>query len=246
MSIVMFGNVTNNYSKNLLLRTMNYKIIKKFEDILFSSIIILIFSPILLLCLIISLIIQGWPIFYVSKRMVGLNKEIKIYKFRTMVKDAKDAKYGLEEKYMKNGYLDIPLESEVYTKFGRILEKTQLVEVPQMFSVLFGSLSIVGNRPLPKKNIELLKSNHPDLWKDRFKSPAGITGVSQIVGKFALTSLERLELECLYSKVYMEGNILKADAYIFFSTIILLLLHDSVAYRSFDSAKNVLLSCLNK
>ncbi|MBT4434871.1 hypothetical protein HOD02_01015, partial [bacterium] len=99
---------------------MNYKIIKKFEDIIFSSIIILTFSPILLLCLIISLIIQGWPIFYVSKRMVGLSKEIKICKFRTMVKDAKDAKYGLEEKYMKNGYLDIPLESEVYTKFGRI------------------------------------------------------------------------------------------------------------------------------
>jgi len=189
---------------------------------------------------------QGWPIFYVSKRMVGLNKEIKIFKFRTMVKDAKSEKYGLEEKYMINGFLDIPLDSEVYTKIGRILERTQLVEVPQMFSVLFGSLSIVGNRPLPKKNIELLKNSHPGLWKERFNSPAGITGISQVVGKFSLSSKERLELECLYSKVYLDGNILKADAYIFFSTIILLLLHDSVAYRSYDSAKNILLSCLNK
>ena len=47
-------------------------------------------------------------------------------------------------------------------------------------------------------------------------------------------------------KVYEEGNVLKADAYIFFSTIILLLLRDGVAYRSYDSAKNVLLSCLKK
>ena len=54
------------------------------------------------------------------------------------------------------------------------------------------------------------------------------------------------ELEALYSKVYQEGNVLKADAYIFFSTIILLLLRNSVAYRSYDSAKKMLLSCLNK
>jgi lipopolysaccharide/colanic/teichoic acid biosynthesis glycosyltransferase len=172
---------------------MNYKIIKRIEDIIFSLIIIVIFSPVMLLCSILSLLIQGWPIFYVSKRMVGLNKEIKIFKFRTMVKDAKSEKYGLEEKYMKDGYLDIPLDDKVYTPIGRILEKTQLVEVPQMFSVLFGSLSIVGNRPLPKKNIELLKYNHSELWKDRFKSPAGITGISQIVGKFSLTASERLE-----------------------------------------------------
>jgi hypothetical protein len=53
-----------------------------------------------------------------------------------------------------------------------------------------------------------------------------------------------MELESLYSKVFQNGNILKADAYIFFSTIILLLLRDASAYRSYDSAKNVLSACL--
>jgi len=225
---------------------MNYKIIKKIEDIIFSLIIIVTFSPILLLCSILSLLIQGWPIFYISKRRVGINKVINIIKFRTMVKDAKSDKYGLEKKYMKDGYLDIPLDSEVYTTIGRILEKTQIVEVPQVFAVLFGKISFVGNRPLPKNNIELLKMKYPEIWKGRFKAPAGITGISQVVGKFELTSDQRLELECLYSKVYEEGNVLKADVYIFFSTIILLLLHESVAYRSYESAKNVLLSCLKK
>jgi len=178
--------------------------------------------------------------------MVDSNKEVSIIKFRTMVRDAKSDKYGLEKKYMKDGYLDIPLASEVYTPLGRLLEKSQLVEVPQFFAVLFGKLSFVGNRPLPRKNIELLKTKYPNNWKDRFRSPAGITGISQVVGKFELTPDQRIELECLYGKVYEEGNVLKADAYIFFSTIILLLLKDSVAYRGYESAKNVLLSCLDK
>ena len=50
---------------------------------------------------------------------------------------------------MKNGYLDIPLTSEVYTPFGKFLEKTQFVELPQVFYVLLGKISFVGNRPLP-------------------------------------------------------------------------------------------------
>ena len=163
-----------------------------------------------------------------------------------MVKDAKSEKYGLEKKYMKNGYLDIPLSSEVFTPIGRILEKTQLVEVPQVFAVFFGKISFVGNRPLPRSNIEILKEKYPETWKVRFNSPAGITGISQVVGKFELTPDQRLELEALYSKVYEEGNVLKADAYIFFSTIILLLFRSPVAYRSYDSAKKILLSCFNK
>ena len=223
-----------------------FKILKRFEDIIFSLLVLIIFTPVLILFSIVSLLLQGWPIFYISKRMIGLNKEINIIKFRTMVRDAKSEKYGLEKKYMKNGYLDIPIESEVFTPIGRILEKTQLVEVPQVFAVLFGKISFVGNRPLPMKNVELLKKKFPEKWEERFNSPAGITGISQVVGKFILTSEQRLELEALYSKVYQEGNVLKADAYIFFSTIILLLLHDSVAYRSYENAKNILLSCLNK
>ena len=189
---------------------------------------------------------QGFPIFYISKRVIGINKVITIIKFRTMVKDAKSEKYQLEKKYMKDGYLDIPLDSEVFTPLGKFLEKTQFVELPQIINIFFGSISFIGNRPLPEHNVRLLKQNYPEKWKQRFNSPCGLTGISQVVGKLKLTSEKRLELESLYSKVYQEGNILKADLYIFFSTVILLLLHESVAYRSYDSAKNILLSCLKK
>ena len=177
--------------------------------------------------------------------MIGINKEIKIFKFRSMVKNASDPKYELESKYMVDGYLDIPLSDKVYTRFGKFLEKTQIVEVPQIIHVLTGKLSFIGNRPLPKSNIEILKKSFPDLWYLRFESPAGLTGISQVVGKFNLTAKKRLELESLYSRVYNEGNILKADIYIFFSTIVLILLRHPSAYRSYDKAKEMLKSCLS-
>jgi lipopolysaccharide/colanic/teichoic acid biosynthesis glycosyltransferase len=223
-----------------------YRIIKKFEDIIFSISTLIIFLPIIIIVIILSFFIQGRPIFYISERIVGLQKKIHIIKFRTMIKDAKDPKWGLEEKYMRDGYLDVPIYSEVYTPFGRLLEKTQLVEILQVFHVFLNRMSFVGNRPLPEKNVELLKKKFPDTWQERFKSPAGMTGITQVAGKFNLTSKQRLELESLYSKVYQKGNVLKADAYIFFSTIILLLLKDASAYRSYDSAKNVLTACLKK
>jgi len=227
-------------------RQIFYRSIKKVEDIVFSLSTLIVFLPIIIIIIILSFFIQGRPIFYISERIVGFQKKIHIIKFRTMVKDAKDPKWGLEEKYMKDGYLDVPVYSKVYTPFGRFLEKTQLVEILQVFQVLFNHMSFVGNRPLPEKNVELLKMRFPGKWQERFKSPAGMTGITQVAGKFNLTSEQRLELETLYSKVYNEGYILKADAYIFFSTIILLLLKDASAYRSYDSAKNVLVACLRK
>jgi len=223
-----------------------YRGFKKFEDVLFSILTLLIFFIPIIIIIIVSFFVQGSPIFYVSERIVGFQKKMHLVKFRTMVKDAKNPKWELEKKYMKDGYLDVPIYAEVYTNWGRFLEKYQLVEVLQVFHVLFGKMSFVGNRPLPEENVKLLKKKYPDTWHERFNSPAGITGITQVSGKFNLSSSQRLELETLYSKVYQTGNILKADAYIFFSTIILLLLKDASAFRSYESAKSVLTACLRK
>ena len=65
--------------------------------------------------------------------MVSEKKLIKIVKFRSMVKDAKSNKYNLAEKYMKNGYLDIPLTAEVFTPYGRFLEKYTVSGVASSF-----------------------------------------------------------------------------------------------------------------
>lgn len=221
-----------------------YRLVKKIEDLTLALLILFFLTPFLIVIIFLSIIIQGRPVFYVSKRMISKQKEISIYKFRTMVRDAKEPKYNLEGKYMVKGYLDIPLESEVYTALGRFLEKTQLVEVPQIFHIFSGKLSFIGNRPLPKKNVDLLKESFPNTWQKRFNCPAGLTGIAQVVGKFNLSPKKRIELESLYANVYNHGNVLKADAYIFFSTIILVLLRRPSAYRSYEKAKSILESCL--
>ena len=215
------------------------RLIKRIFDILVSIIALAILFPILALASLLILATDGWPFLYISKRFVAPGKAIKIYKLRSMVRDAKSPNYRLNERFMRNGYLDIPLTCEVFTPLGRLLERAQLVEVPQFINIIFNGMSLIGNRPLPGENIDLLKEHNG--WEDRFLSPAGITGIAQVVGKLNMNPDQRLALEVLYSKVYRQGNILKCDLYIIFFTIRLILFSKALQYKY---AKDFLNDCL--
>jgi lipopolysaccharide/colanic/teichoic acid biosynthesis glycosyltransferase len=171
---------------------------------------------------------------------VTKNRAATIYKFRSMVTDAKSTHYDLNGRFMRDGYLDIPIDCEVYTPFGRILERTELVELPQIFNVLFSGMSWVGNRALPEENVRRLHVLPG--WAERFDSPAGLTGISQVVGKYSLTPMERISIESLYSKVYRQGNVLKADLFIALATARLILSGKNMSY---DDAVALLESCLD-
>ena len=119
---------------------------------------------------------------------------------------------------MRDGYLDIPRTCEVYTRIGHWLERTQIVELPQMLNILFHGMSLIGNRPLPEENVKLLQRY--ENWSGRFKSPAGITGIAQVVGKMWLDPRDRLELEVSYSKLYQTGNVLWCDLCILCYTVL--------------------------
>ena len=198
-------------------------LLKRITDIVVSILLLSLLFPILILAAILIFVLEGYPIFYISRRFIALDRCVSILKFRTMVRDATSPKYQLRERFMRDGYLDIPLNCEVYTPLGRILERTQLVEILQLFNILFHGMSLIGNRPLPRENIELLKQF--DGWQRRFDSPAGLSGLSQIVGKLNQTPQERLELECLYSSLYGSngGNIFLCDLFIAYYTVRLLL-----------------------
>ncbi len=216
-----------------------YKILKKIFDFLAAWFILTIFSPIILLIIVAIFLLEGRPIFYSSKRYISADKEVVILKFRSMVRDARSPKYRLEERFMKDGYLDIPISCEVYTKIGRFLERTQLVEILQVLNVIFHGMSLIGNRPLPASNRKML-TKFPG-WELRWDSPAGMTGISQVVGKFHLSPADRLELEKLYSKVYLHGNVLRCDIQIIFYTIRFILTGKSI---SLDHAVKLLSRCL--
>lgn len=210
--------------------------IKHIADILAALVLLTLLSPILILIATLIFVLEGYPVFYVSRRYVSLDQSVPILKFRTMVNDATSPKYRLRERFMRDGYLDIPLDCEVYTPIGRFLERSQLVELLQLFNILFHGMSLSGNRPLPRDNIELLKRFKG--WEARFDSPAGLTGLSQVVGKLNQSPEQRLELEALYSNVYSSknGNILLCDLFIFYYTVRLLLFGK---YLSIDEARRL-------
>lgn len=213
-----------------------YQILKRVIDIAVAFVLLVLIFPLLVMVGVLIFILEGWPILYISRRFVARDRSIPIFKFRTMVRDAKSPKYRLNERFMREGYLDIPLGCEVYTPIGRILERTQMVEFLQLFNVLFHGVSLVGNRPLPKENLELLKKF--DGWQERFDSPAGITGITQVVGKMEQQPQERIELERLYSRLYRNGNVLKCDFLIALYTVRLVLFGKPL---SIDSARQLLM-----
>lgn len=210
------------------------------RDILIAVIMLVALLPILLFVAAMIRILEGRPIFYMSRRFISEDKSVTIFKFRTMVKDATSPKYRLKERFMRDGYLDIPLNCEVYTPIGRLLERTQLVETLQLFNILFDGMSLVGNRPLPKDNIELLKKFRG--WQERFDSPAGITGIAQIVGKYGLLPQQRLYLERMYASIYKnpDGNKVLCDLLIIWYTILLLL---TGRYLDYEKAIALLIRC---
>ncbi len=203
------------------------QLFKRAFDCLMASAALILLSPVLLLVALAIWILEGRPIFYVSQRFVEPERAIPVYKFRTMVRDAKDPKYRLRERFMRDGYLDIPRTCEVYTPIGRLLERLQIVEVPQMLNVLLHGMSLIGNRPLPAENVRLLQK-YPN-WRKRFESPAGITGIAQVVGKLRLSPEQRLALEGAYSDRYRQGRVFWADLRIILETAKVILFSRSLS-----------------
>ncbi len=224
---------------NDVLRFRN-RMLKRSFDILVTAVLLLMLAPVFLCAVVLLLLTEGRPVFYISTRYIGLNRPVRVIKFRTMVKDARSPKHRLVERFMRGGYLDIPLDCEVYTPVGRILERLKIVELPQFLNVVIDGMSLVGNRPLPEENVELL-AQFP-AWEKRFESPGGITGISQVVGKLNLTPAKRLRLESLYSKVYQEGNIIRCDCLIIWHTSAGVLLRNEGI--TLERSEALLLSCL--
>ena len=142
-------------------RTFYTVVIKRILDVVLSGIAILILSPLLLLIAILELFFHGRPVFFAQERP-GLNEKIfKLYKFRSMTEE-KDA----------HGEL-LPGEQRV-TKFGHFLRRFSLDELPELFSILKGDMSIIGPRPLLVKYLPLYNERH----KHRHDVRPGLTCVS--------------------------------------------------------------------
>lgn len=174
------------------------KLIKRFMDFLIAALSIIIFSPLLIILAILVRVKLGGPVIFKQERP-GLNgKVFKLYKFRTMT-DAKD----------ENGNL---LDDEYrLTSFGKKLRSTSLDELPELYNILKGDMSIVGPRPLLVKYLPL----YNDEQKRRHDVRPGLTGLAQVSGRNAITWTEKFNRDI----EYVDNVSIGLDISIFFKTI---------------------------
>ncbi|RZK37602.1 MAG: sugar transferase [Pedobacter sp.] len=183
---------------------VQYKVplLKRGFDLVSSLSALILLSPVLLVIAILIKLDSKGPIFYTSKRVGTGYKIFNFYKFRSMRVDADKEVENLKKdnQYGDSAFFKIQNDPRV-TKLGTFLRNSSLDELPQLLNVVNGDMSIVGNRPLPLYEAELLTT---DEWSMRFLGPAGITGLWQIIkrGKSDMSDRERKKLDNFYTKKF--------------------------------------------
>lgn len=166
-------------------------IIKKIFDIISSALGIVSLSP---LFLIVSILIKSdspGKVLFIQDRLGKDGKVFKIYKFRTMCDNAIN---------IGNGLFTDEADSRI-TKIGSFLRKTSIDELPQLFNILKGDMSLVGPRP-PVPNFPYKYDEYSEVQKIRFEMLPGITGWAQVVGRNSIDWDERITLDIDYVKNY--------------------------------------------
>ncbi len=183
-----------------------YKIplIKRIFDIVLSGTSLILLCPLFLILAICIKLDSKGPVIYKSRRVGTGYKIFSFYKFRSMRTGADAEVSALKgtsaNQYGNSAFFKMKNDPRI-TKLGRFLRSSSIDELPQLFNVLRGDMSIVGNRPLPLYEAEQLTTNE---WSMRFLGPAGITGLWQIIkrGKADMSDRERKKLDNFYIKKF--------------------------------------------
>ncbi len=200
------------------IRVLANHALKKALDLVVSACALAVLWPVFLIAGIATLCDTGWPIFYSQVRRIRFGRRARIYKMRTLVNGA-DRNLDALVNIKNNGrFLNIAKAASSYTRVGLVLERLWIVELPQVWNVFRGDMSLVGNRPIPDYVIGVLGPTHE--VAERFASPQGLTGYTQIIGRDAVTDEERILLEYHYSRVFEEGNVFFEDLKIITLTVL--------------------------
>jgi lipopolysaccharide/colanic/teichoic acid biosynthesis glycosyltransferase len=187
---------------------------KRIFDLTCAFGLILVFLPVMLLIAIAIKVESKGPVFYNSYRAGRGFRIFKFFKFRTMKVGADrmvQSMVHLNKYNTSNGAVFFKVNNDLrITRVGRILRSTGLDELPQLFNVILGDMSVVGNRPLPLYEANTLTT---DDWAERFTAPAGITGLWQVREKLSnvLNSEDRIATDIYYSRhhnIFMDVRIM--------------------------------------
>jgi undecaprenyl phosphate N,N'-diacetylbacillosamine 1-phosphate transferase len=167
--------------------------------------------PVFLIVALLIKIQSPGEVFYRQIRIGKNHKPFKIYKFRSMVKDAEFKGAGL--------YMEGENDARI-TSIGKFIRKTSVDELPQIINVLMGDMSIVGPRPM----IEIMYSKLSQIQKERSSMLPGITGLAQVNGRNDLKWSKRIEYDIQYCKEFT----IALDIKIIFKTVKVIFTHEGV------------------
>ncbi len=179
-------------------------VLKRFMDIFVSLTMLIITSPILAVTALAIKFYDGGPVFFYQERCTKDGKVFSICKFRSMIVDAE-----------KDGRVIPATEKDPrITPVGSFIRKVRIDELPQLWNILKGEMSLVGPRPERIEHVQLYSEKIPE-FAYRMKVKGGLTGYAQVYGKYNTTAYDKLKLDLMYIQNYS----LLLDIEILFKTV---------------------------
>lgn len=197
---------------------MYLPVFKRIFDILLSLLALLVLSPLLLIAAVLVRVNLGSPVIFHQDRPGKDEKIFRLYKFRSMT-DARD----------ENGEL-LP-DADRLTKFGCVLRSTSLDELPELWNILKGDMSIVGPRPQLVRDMVFMTPEQ----RRRHTVRPGLTGLAQISGRNLLLWEDRLR----YDLEYIDRVSLQMDLKILFLTVACVFRRDGIATEGMDTSEDL-------
>lgn len=170
--------------------TIEQRFIKRTFDIVASLMGIIVLSPFMIAAAIIVKLYDGGPVFYTQERLTRDGKKFQIIKFRSMRTDSESQGARLAMK-----------DDDRITPFGDLMRRTHFDEIPQLFNILKGEMSVVGPRPEREEISKQYEEVIPE-FPLRLKVKAGLTGYAQVHGKYNTTPYDKVKLDITYIEKY--------------------------------------------
>lgn len=192
--------------------TFEQRLMKRSMDIILSLVALIVLFPVFVITAAAIKLYDHGPVFFYQDRCTMDGRVFRICKFRSMIVDAE-----------RDGHSIPATDNDPrITPVGNIIRKTRIDELPQIFNILSGDMSIVGPRPERVEHVELYSREIPE-FAYRMKVKGGLTGYAQVYGKYNTTAYDKLKLDLMYIQNYS----LLMDVGIIFKTIKILFLKES-------------------
>ncbi|MDZ7724661.1 MAG: sugar transferase [candidate division KSB1 bacterium] len=177
------------------MRQMKYLWLKRLIDVAIASVLLIVCLPIFMLIFVAVKLDSRGPVLFEQKRMGYNRRKFSMLKFRTMVPGAEDMLTELEHLNETDGPVFKIKDDPRITRVGRFLRRTSLDELPQLFNVIRGDMSLVGPRPLPLRDVRGIQ----ETWqKRRFSMRPGLTCLWQISGRNHMAFKDWMKLDLKY------------------------------------------------